>query len=164
MSLRSCYKKFGSPKQLIIGGRDITKRKCSATKSCSQLVKDTNSLHLRLIDTFKKIIATRNSSTENVEHIKSISYKSLLERQIKIEEDQRLQAIKEHDDIISNLKQIGRGTSLKSIQSSFIDWYEPLAKYLQEEMISIKNGVPGEDRSVRILIVSFCLMLLPFIV
>ncbi len=75
----------------------------------------------------------------------------MLERQIKIEEDQRIQALKEQDEIAASMKTLKKETSLRSVQNSLIEWYEPLIRKLQDEIQDIQNGVGGEDRSVRII-------------
>lgn len=124
-------------------------RNASFSAAAAAFNSDSHRVHLRLIDTFKKIIASKNLN-DSTPKSASGTYKSLLERQIKIEEDQRIQALKEQDEIAASMKMLGRETSLRSVQTSLIEWYEPLIRKLQEEIQNIQNGVAGEDRSVRI--------------
>lgn len=73
---------------------------------------------------------------------------SLYQRQIALEERQRTRAEIEHREQISQLKMIGRGTSIKSIQRNILSWYEPLTKVLIQERQDILQGVKAEDRIV----------------
>lgn len=72
----------------------------------------------------------------------------LYHRQIALEERQRTRAELEHREIVSNLKMIGRGTSIKNIQRNILSWYEPLTKQLVKERQLVLTGVKSEDRLV----------------
>lgn len=122
-------------------------RNVSFSTAATNFSPDSHRVHLRLIDMFKKLIASKNHNDFTQTNG---TYKSLLERQIKIEEDQRIQALKEQDEIAASMKTLKRETSLRSVQNSLIEWYEPLIRKLQDEIQDIQNGVAGEDRSVRI--------------
>jgi hypothetical protein len=69
-------------------------------------------------------------------------------RQIKLEEDQHIEALYSYLESVKNLAGMGRGTSMKFIQRFLLSWFEPLSKLIQLETKKIKANEKGLDRSV----------------
>lgn len=115
-------------------------------------------INRKLFDTFQKILVklqTENKSKENVidltsiktNHSKPKQEMTLYERQLQIEEEQRSAALNRQAEMFANLKQLGKGTSVKRVQRNLVNWYEPLTVALADELRMIESGISGEDRS-----------------
>lgn len=117
-----------------------------------------NAINHDLFNTFKSILINMHNEDNNNAAINAarggVSYKpnhpqTLIERQIEIEEQQHSAAVNEQAEMISSLRQLGKGTSVKRVQRSLVKWYEPLTAALTEEIEMIEKSVPGGDRTVR---------------
>jgi DNA-directed RNA polymerase len=114
-------------------------------------------INKQLFDTFQKILVKLQSENKNKEtvdvssiktnHAKPKEAMTLYERQLQIEEEQRSAALSRQAEMFANLKQLGKGTSVKRVQRNLVNWYEPLQAALNEEIRLIESGVSGEDRS-----------------
>lgn len=114
-----------------------------------------NAINTDLFNTFKNILVNMhtNDATTNVINASTIRPKpnrplTIVERQIEIEEKQHSAAVNEQAEMISSLRQLGKGTSIKRVQRSLVKWYEPLTAALTEEIELVENSVPGGDRTV----------------
>jgi hypothetical protein len=77
---------------------------------------------------------------------------SLLQKQLAMEDEQLHEASQLYQNKIDSLSKIGKATTLKSVQTQLIDWYEPLVYEIQKEIEAVKTGIPGPDRKVLILL------------
>ena len=104
---------------------------------------------IKLIDTFKSVLGKdKYSIKRNDSPSPALSF-DMRQRQILIEEEQHSQAVTQQAAILSNLKEMGLGTSVKRIQSNLLNWYEPLRIALEKEISSIVRGQPSVDRKVK---------------
>jgi DNA-directed RNA polymerase len=111
-------------------------------------------VNAELFETFRKIIVKLQSdgASVDVQGIKNNLNKSkdemtLYERQVQLEELQHSDAVNRQAEIYSNLKHLGKGTSVKKVQRSMVVWYEALTKALEEELQLIKRGSLAPDRT-----------------
>ena len=78
-------------------------------------------------------------------------------RQLKIEEEQIEDAVQSYAENMKQLLELGKATNMKFVQRMLLEWYEPMALSLQDELSDIRNKVPAQDRTVY----GPCLLLLP---
>jgi DNA-directed RNA polymerase len=71
----------------------------------------------------------------------------MLKRQLKIEEEQLLEAASMYHDTFNNLSKMGKGTSMKSAQRLLLQWYEPMMALLFKEIEEIESGKFSADRN-----------------
>ena len=121
-----------------------------------------NAINHELFNTFKNILSNMHNNeaagsalntpmvNPSFSQIKPNRPLTMVERQIEIEEKQHSAAVTEQAEMISSLRQLGRGTSLKRVQRNLVKWYEPLTEALQEEIRLIETNAPGGDRTVSI--------------
>jgi hypothetical protein len=103
---------------------------------------------IKLIDTFKSVLGKDKYSVKrNDSPSQALSF-DMRQRQILIEEEQHSQAVTQQAAILSSLKEMGLGTSVKRVQSNLLNWYEPLRIALEKEISSIVKGQPSVDRKV----------------
>jgi hypothetical protein len=69
-------------------------------------------------------------------------------RQVRMEEKQSQKSNEDYKATVHDLMKMGKGTSLKLTQHLVVSWHENLLSALQYEVESIKNDLPGADRSV----------------
>ena len=67
------------------------------------------------------------------------SGQSMVQRQLAIEEETKLQALRDHTKVLNELMDMGRGTGLKVVQRMFLKWYEPFVLEIKEEINLIKT-------------------------
>ncbi|KAJ1408558.1 hypothetical protein B484DRAFT_469020, partial [Ochromonadaceae sp. CCMP2298] len=106
--------------------------------------------HIRkdLMKTFSRIIEQKmkNEEMPSYENIAAES-ESMLKRQLKIEEEQLLEAASMYHDTFNNLSKMGKGTSMKSAQRLLLQWYEPMMALLFKEIEEIESGKFSADRN-----------------
>ena len=74
----------------------------------------------------------------------------MVKRQLKVEEEQLVEAAQIYGENYKNLTNMGRGTTMKSVQRLLLQWYEPLIAILNKEIEEIRAGKYGTDRNVSI--------------
>lgn len=90
------------------------------------------------------VLLTNGSDLQDSMHVESTSKSfneseiSLVERQLKLEEEVRMQALQDHSKVLEDLMGMGRGTGLKIVQRMFLEWYEPFVDEIKEEIKLIK--------------------------
>lgn len=101
-----------------------------------------------LVSTMKRIITEK--TIERVQNPglvgRSMNYPELLQRQLFVEEERLSEAVSSYQETFRNLINMGRGTSMKSIQRTLLQWYEPLLNLITNEIADIEKCVSGEDR------------------
>lgn len=73
----------------------------------------------------------------------------MMKRQLKIEEDQLLEASKLYQETFNNLAKMGRGTTLKAAQKLLLQWYDPLIATLKADLEAITRGEFKDQNNVR---------------
>ena len=126
------------------------------------------------IENHKKLLETIGHIPQKVNEIKKLAkydhetYKDDLEaavhkhsglfvRQLKIEEEQQTEALHNYEASIHGLLRMGRGTGLKRIQKTLLQWYEPLCEAISAEILLVQQNIPGKNRKEY----GPCLLLLP---
>lgn len=69
-------------------------------------------------------------------------------RQIKLEEEQHLEAMYAYLESVKQLVGMGRGTSMKFVQRVLLSWFDPLHEAILSEIEKVKSKEKGIDRSV----------------
>lgn len=111
-----------------------------------------NAINQDLFKTFKNILMTMHNDNHpqlgKSSNSKQPRPLTIYDRQIEIEEKQHSAAVNGQAEMITSLRQLGKGTSVKRVQRSLVKWYEPLTAALAEEIELVENSVPGGDRTV----------------
>lgn len=94
---------------------------------------------LKADEFFLPSVERRNTSPE---------YEALMKRQLKVEEEQLVEASAIYQETFEGLAKMGKGSTLKSAQKLLLQWYEPLVAALRKEFDDIAKGVTSDQRNV----------------
>lgn len=83
---------------------------------------------------------------------RSPEFDVLMKRQLKIEEEQLVEASALYQETFENLAKMGKGSTLKSAQKLLLQWYEPLVASLKKEFDDIAKGTVSDQRNVSFLV------------
>jgi hypothetical protein len=69
-------------------------------------------------------------------------------RQVKLEEEQHLEAVCSYLESVKLLVGMNRASSMKFVQRVLLSWFDPLTEAINLEIENIKAKVKGTDRTV----------------
>lgn len=102
------------------------------------------------LDSLKGTVEALSKNKVQLEERKedSLEFNVLLKRQLKIEEEQLVEASALYQETFANLAKMGKGSSMKSAQKLLLQWYEPLVAALRKEFDDIAKGTVSDKRNV----------------
>ena len=109
--------------------------------------------HINLVEMMKLIPAKVNNMHSKVnfdeETISAANTQGgLFVNQLVLEEKQLTDAMKSYEQMTNNLIKMGRGTGMKRIQKTMLQWFENFRDEIAKESRLVETQTPGTDRSV----------------